>query len=142
MCLVVGSIVSISSAASGGPDAKAVEGVWEIEAAEMGGQPLPVAAFQGGKLKLKAGKYEFLNDVGEYVTGKEGGRETMDIIGTKGPNAGKTIPAIYETGEDRLKICYDLSCEERPTEFKTAKGSRQFLATYRRAAEPTGRVPE
>ena len=56
----------------------------------------------------------------------------MDIIGTDGPNKGKTFLAIYERDGDTLRICYDLGGESRPTEFKTKEGTKQFLVTYKR----------
>ena len=59
--------------------------------------------------------------------------KTMDIIGTDGPNKGKTFLAIYELNGDTLRVCYDLTGKVRPTEFKTRKGELRFLAAYKRA---------
>jgi uncharacterized protein (TIGR03067 family) len=56
----------------------------------------------------------------------------MDVKGTKGPNKGKTFPAIYEVKGDTLRVCYDLDGKERPREFKTEKGKKYFLVTYER----------
>ena len=56
----------------------------------------------------------------------------MTIKGVDGPNAGKTYPAIYELKGDTLRICYDLSGVKRPTEFKTAAGTKLYLTTYKR----------
>ena len=56
----------------------------------------------------------------------------MDIKGTEGPNKGKTFLAIYELKDDKLTICYDLSGEARPTEFKTKPDTKLFLVTYER----------
>jgi uncharacterized protein (TIGR03067 family) len=56
----------------------------------------------------------------------------ITVIGTEGPNQGKTFPAIYELKKDTLRICYDLSGAKRPTEFKTMSGTRLFLVTYKR----------
>jgi uncharacterized protein (TIGR03067 family) len=56
----------------------------------------------------------------------------MDITGTEGPNKGKTMLAIYELEGDSMKVCYDMSGKERPTEFKTKPGTAQFLAKYKR----------
>ena len=59
--------------------------------------------------------------------------KTMDILGTDGPNQGKTFLAIYELNGDTLRVCYDLTGKVRPTEFKTRKGEALFLATYNRS---------
>ncbi len=56
----------------------------------------------------------------------------MSITGRQGPNAGKAFPAIYDLGEDTLRICHDLSGVKRPAEFKTRPGAKLFLVTYRR----------
>ena len=58
--------------------------------------------------------------------------KTMDIVGTDGPNQGKTFPAIYELSKDTVKICYDLSGKERPKDFKAEEGSKLFLVVYQR----------
>ena len=57
----------------------------------------------------------------------------MDIVGTDGPNKGKTILGIYELKEDTLRICYDLTGKGRPTEFVTKKDAPLFLVVYKRA---------
>lgn len=56
----------------------------------------------------------------------------MTIVGTEGPNIGKTIPAIYEFNGDTLRICYDLSGQRRPAEFQSITGTRLYLVTHRR----------
>ena len=43
--------------------------------------------------------------------------------------------AIYELNGDTLRICYDLSGSKRPTEFKTAAGTKLYLVTYNRKKE-------
>ena len=54
----------------------------------------------------------------------------MKITGVKGPNAGKTFPAIYELKADTLRVCYDLSGAKRPMQFKTSAGTKLYLVTY------------
>jgi uncharacterized protein (TIGR03067 family) len=56
----------------------------------------------------------------------------LDIIGTDGPNKGKTFLAIYERDGDTLRICYDLSGKNRPKDFKSPEGTQHFLVTYKR----------
>jgi uncharacterized protein (TIGR03067 family) len=56
----------------------------------------------------------------------------MDIVGTKGPNRAKKIPAIYELTDTTLRICYDLSGKARPKEFKTRSDTQLFLVEYKR----------
>jgi uncharacterized protein (TIGR03067 family) len=117
-------------------DAKALEGTWLPETAELAGQKFPDEVRKTIKLVLKGDTYTVT--VGEATdrgtvkldAGKK--PKAMDITGTEGPNKGKTFLAIYEVTKDSLKVCYDLSGKERPTEFKTKEGTQLFLVTYRR----------
>ncbi len=60
----------------------------------------------------------------------------MTIIGTDGPNQGKTFFAIYEMKDAvSMRVCYDLSGTEFPKEFKAPKGSQHYLVGYRRQTE-------
>jgi uncharacterized protein (TIGR03067 family) len=61
--------------------------------------------------------------------------KSMTIIGTAGPNIGRTFPAIFELKGDTLRICYDLSGAKHPTEFKSIAGTRLYLVTYNRKKE-------
>lgn len=115
--------------------ASALDANWTIARATLGGTELPLAAFQGSPLRLRNGSYEFQRDSGSYVTrrGRGDGYDAMDITGVRGPNAGKTFPAIYELHGDSLQICYDLSGKARPSRFASAPGTQQFLALYVRS---------
>jgi len=117
-------------------DAKSMDGIWRPAAAELGGEKFPDEVRKSIKLVIDDGMYT-------VTVGKEPDRGTvklnpatkpkeMDIIGTEGPNNGKTILAIYELTGDTLRICYDLSGKSRPSEFKTAKDTKRFLVTYKR----------
>jgi uncharacterized protein (TIGR03067 family) len=117
-------------------DAKAVEGRWKPVTAELAGQPMDDAVLKIISLKLENGKYEvFVGDEpdrGTYSVDSTTDPEGMTIIGTEGPNVGKTFPAIFELKGDTLRICYDLSGAKRPTEFKTVAGTKLYLVTYNR----------
>jgi uncharacterized protein (TIGR03067 family) len=116
--------------------AKSMDGTWLPSAAELGGEKVPDEVRKTIKLVIDDGKYA-------VTVGKNADRGTvkidpskkpkeMDIIGTEGPNKGKTILAIYEMTDDTLRICYDLSGKARPSEFKTAKDTNLYLVTYKR----------
>lgn len=113
-------------------DGKMLEGTWVIVEAELGGQKLPDESVKGTKLVLTADKYRYQNDQGDYKLYPAEEIKAMDIIGSEGPNKGKSILAIYELESDKLKICYDLTGKTRPKRFKTEAGTRQFLVTYQR----------
>jgi uncharacterized protein (TIGR03067 family) len=104
--------------------------------AELGGRPMPAALLKSISLKLDDGKYEVfggeVSDKGKYTLDSTSKPTGMTITGTEGPNAGKTYPAIYEIKGDTLRICYDLSGEKRPAEFKSVEGTKLYLVSYSR----------
>jgi uncharacterized protein (TIGR03067 family) len=113
--------------------ARSIHGRWQPVSAQMGGRDLPLAAFKGAVLNLEPGKYDFGGDQGEFVLGLPGPPAQMDIRGRVGPNAGKTILAIYALTQDELVICYQLGAGPRPSVFKSPSGSQVLLMRYKAA---------
>ncbi len=116
-------------------DETKVDGTWLATKAEMSGKKLPKKVTESLKLTLKKGEYEVVAespDRGTVTYNNSPDPKEMDIKGTEGPNKGKTYLAIYELKDDKLTICYDLSGEARPTEFKTKPDTKLFLVTYER----------
>ena len=113
-------------------EAQLIQGEWAFRSAELAGKPVPLSAFQGSRLKLRDGKYEFQNDRGEYVLKLNGSPKELDVLGKEGPNAGKTIPAIFVLDADSLVVCYDMEGKARPKAFESRPGSKMFLARYQR----------
>jgi uncharacterized protein (TIGR03067 family) len=117
-------------------DATAMEGSWVIEKAEMGGTPFPAEVTKDMTLVLTKGGYVLKTkgpeDKGTTAVDATKSPKQLDIKGTDGPNKGKTLLCIYTLDGDTLTVCYDLSGKARPTEFKSATGTQQFLATYKR----------
>jgi uncharacterized protein (TIGR03067 family) len=117
-------------------DEDTLEGTWLPSTAELGGKPFPDEVRKTIKLVLRDDKYTVT--VGEQVDQGTAKRKPsakpkeLDITGTDGPNKGKTILAIYERDGDTLRVCYDLSGKNRPTEFKSKEGTQLFLVTYKR----------
>src|SRR6516164_10449850 len=124
----------------GADDAKAdqnkLDGTWLVVEAELGGQKLPADSVKTTKLVMQKGNYTVTvggaTDEGTVEVDASKKPKTMDIKGTKGPNQGKNIPAIYELDGNMLKICYGLGGEKRPTEFKTGTNPKLYLVTYKR----------
>jgi len=59
--------------------------------------------------------------------------QTMDIVGREGPNAGRTMLAIYQLEADRLTVCYDLDGKERPSDMRPRDDRLLLSITYTRA---------
>lgn len=136
--VTLGLVLSVMQTASGdgAKDADAIKGTWLAATAELGGRPFPDEVRKSIQLTLKGGTYTVTvgknPDRGTVKLDPSATPKAMDVTGTEGPNKGKTFPAIYELDGDTLRICYDLGGKARPTEFKTAAGTQQFLVTYKR----------
>jgi uncharacterized protein (TIGR03067 family) len=125
-----------SDARKAADDQKALQGDWMPVKAELAGQPMPEAVLKTISLKLIKNEYEVLvgdkPDKGTWTIDAATKPKSMKIVGVKGPNKGKTFPAIYELTGDTLRICYDLSGKKLPTEFKTKADTKLYLVTYKR----------
>lgn len=113
-----------------------LEGTWEMIRAEMAGEEAPELVVQKTQVELLAGNYIVrfageVSDRGSYELGGTMEGHTLTLRGEHGPNAGRTIPCLYQIAGDRLRICYGLDCVT-PTDFATATGDQRYLATYRR----------
>jgi uncharacterized protein (TIGR03067 family) len=141
LCFCLAAGCSLNTLAADPPDdAKAVQGFWLPAKAELGGQPMGDALLKSISLKMDDGKWEVLvagePDRGTYTLDANASPKSMTIVGTEGPNHGRTFPAIYELNGDTLRICYDLSGAKRPTEFKSVADTKLYLVTYHRKTEP------
>jgi len=120
-------------------DGKAMQGTWTPVMAELAGQATPEAALKIIVLKLADGKYEVSVggklDRGTCTLDTTANPKGMTLVGTEGPNQGKTFRCIYELEGETLRVCYDLSGMKAPAEFKTAPGTRLYLVTYTRKKE-------
>ncbi len=117
-------------------DAKTMDGTWVPASAELAGDKWPDEFLKKMKLVTKGDKYTVtfgqVTDQGTVKLDPGKKPKSMDIIGTEGPNKGKTFLAIYELTKDELKVCYNLDGKERPTAFATKSGTQLFLVTYKR----------
>jgi uncharacterized protein (TIGR03067 family) len=135
-------VLSLASIARSGDDEKVkkaraeMNGTWLPSEAELDGEKLPEKLFKSIKLVVKDEKYTVTVgeqvDEGTVTLDLESDPTGMEIKGTKGPNEGKTIPAIYELKDDVLKVCYNLEGKDRPKEFKTTAGSKFYMVTYKK----------
>ena len=114
----------------------ALPGTWEMIRAESAGENSPELLALRFELHLTADTYAVrfggqIADRGFYTRGLADTPATLTLIGTEGPNRGRTIPCIVQLVGNRLRICYGLD-GVAPTAFTTTAGSSHYLATYRR----------
>ena len=131
-------VLTFALTARGGDakDRDTVEGTWLPATAELGEKAFPDEVRKTIKLVVKDDEYTVTVgqavDQGTVKLNPAAKPKELDITGTDGPNKGRTFLAIYERDGDRLRICYDLSGQGRPTEFETKEGTQLFLVTYTR----------
>jgi uncharacterized protein (TIGR03067 family) len=122
---------------SGHEISQMIRGTWIPLSAELAGQPFPQQVLNTIQLILTENRYTAVvagaKDAGDLTLYPNQHPNAMDILGTEGPNKGRTILAIFELSGDSLKICYDLEGKTRPSEFKSNPGTKQFLAHYKRS---------
>ena len=130
--MIAAIMLGVLAAAQEKSNNNALAGTWQAVEAELGGKPLPPDVVRSIKLILSVHEYQVGNDFGTVEIDPNAMPSAMIIKGTKGPNEGKTMLAIYELSGDTLRICYDLTGLKRPTVFATEGGTRQFLVRYKR----------
>ncbi len=112
-----------------------VEGTWAPAKGELGGKPFPDEILKVITLKIEGDSYHLTLggqvDKGTCKLLPDARPKAMDIVGTDGPNKGRTILAIYERDGDILRVCYELGGKARPAEFKSPEGSKVFLVDYK-----------
>ncbi len=110
--------------------------------ASVGASELDVADLRVRYLLLEAGTYRIIDrsnqvvDGGRYHLNEACSPPTIDIIGDRGPNAGRSMLAVFELSGDALTVCYDLEGEARPASLGPAKDQPLLRITYARAALP------
>jgi uncharacterized protein (TIGR03067 family) len=113
-----------------------IEGLWQIEQAELAGEKMPDLVAHKVEVELAAGTYTVrfggeVADHGTYTLGAHPNAKAITLTGIAGTNAGRTIPAIYQLVGEQLHICYGLD-GTAPGAFATKAGAAHFLAVYRR----------
>jgi uncharacterized protein (TIGR03067 family) len=116
-----------------------IEGAWVPVSANVAGKDLVVNELRVKYLVLDSGGYSIVDrsnhivDSGEYLVDEAVSPQTMDIVGREGPNAGRTMLAIYQLEADRLTVCYDLDGKERPSDMHPRDDRLLLSITYTRA---------
>jgi uncharacterized protein (TIGR03067 family) len=124
-----------------------LEGAWVPVDASIAGTPLAVADLRVRYLLLEGGGYRIVDgsnhvvDGGEYRVDAAAAPASMDIVGRTGPNAGRTLLAIYELKGDELTVCYDLEGRGRPVDLQAQDDEVLLRITYTRAALGLGTAP-
>ena len=140
VALAITAATAIGAEKNAPGDDEAINGIWSPTEAVLGGAPLPPSALKKITLRIDGAEYEVEvrvegepePDQGTSALNTNVTPKTMMITSTNGPNRGKTFPAIYALKDDTLRVCYDLSGQKHPTDFKSVKGTQLYLVIYKR----------
>ena len=124
--------------AAGAGSSGGLEGAWVPVAASVSGKELVVAELRVKYLVLHGHDYSIVDrtnrivDRGEYLVNDRATPRTIDIVGRDGPNAGRSMLAIFELKGNQLTVCYDLDGNRRPDDMH-APDQLLLNITYERA---------
>ena len=117
-----------------------LEGAWAPVAVRVAGQRLEPAELRVRYLLIEGDGYRIIDrsnrvvDSGHYTLNAGLDPAAIDIVGESGPNAGKTLCAVYQLDGDELTLCYDVEGGERPVSLAPRRDRAQLLITYERRA--------
>jgi uncharacterized protein (TIGR03067 family) len=120
---------------------KKFQGTWKMVSAEMDGKKVKdenvkkcVVIFTGEKVKLFT-PHQHKDTIISMITKLDLSKDPRVIYWLRdtGPNAGKTMPAIYKfDGPDNLQVCFDPAMTTVPGKFDTDAGSGHIWHTWKR----------
>ena len=136
-------LAAATEKAAGANTVASLQGAWTPVSSERGGRPQDEEEMKRHALKFDGDKFSITRDGETFISGTyklDASKSPAEIDMTVEQNAdnpeenGKVVRGIVEQSGDELKWCTGgPRTEERPTEFKTAEGSRTMLIVFKRA---------
>lgn len=113
-----------------------LDGTWNAVEAQLGGQHIDEEYRSAITLTVENENYELVFggkiDKGTLKYFPYSVPMAIDIIGTEGPNNGKTMKAIYKSSGGFLFVCYNITEGERPKTFVSTPENQFYLVRYKR----------
>jgi uncharacterized protein (TIGR03067 family) len=120
-------------------DRAKIQGTWEVVEFVVNGQAIPEEQSKEMRFVFTEDKMTLMGSPGRdkreytYTLDPAVTPRAIDTSPLDGPFKGKKGPAIYELDGDTLKLCIpNKETKDRPTEFKSPKGSTIGLFVLRR----------
>jgi uncharacterized protein (TIGR03067 family) len=120
------------------PTAETLAGTWVPVAADVSGRQLVVQELRVARLIIEHDSYQIVDhadqvvDSGQLHLDEAANPCALDLVGRHGPHAGKRMLAIIVLAGDRLRVCYDLECDERPATMQPQLDQLLLSITYER----------
>lgn len=141
--LLISLAAAATVAARAADDLKTMAGSWRPVKAEYAGEAFPATVLQTITMVIgeEGATYQVTVmtdkgpsvDKGTVALESKAKPKKVTVTGVEGPNAGKTFTAIYEFLHDgTLRICYDMSGQKYPKEFKSLPNTQLYLVDYQR----------
>jgi uncharacterized protein (TIGR03067 family) len=113
------------------------EGRWATASATLAGTPFPKSVTDTISLELTGDAYKVdvggKPDRGTCTIDLEQSPHRMTIKGIEGPNAGKTMLAIFDfPNPQEMRVCYDLQGKQFPAGFSSTAEDGFYLVVYTR----------
>ncbi|MEL6109014.1 MAG: TIGR03067 domain-containing protein [Planctomycetota bacterium] len=116
---------------------RSVFGSWKPVSVVMAGNPFDQDLINTMSLVLSEEEYlaevDGTPDRGTCTFDTSTDPQRIQIVGTEGPNAGKTFLAVYDFADNGdVRLAYDLTGAAYPTGFESTAENGLFVVTYRR----------
>ena len=124
------ALLLIAAAPSESPDLTQLQGKWIVESFRYNGNP--VDRLKEAVREFHDSKYSLTPKTGEGIEG------SVTLDASTQPKAidldvnGRIIRAIYELEGDTLRMCYNLTSDERPKEFESKPDSGLIVVVHKR----------
>jgi uncharacterized protein (TIGR03067 family) len=123
-------LVGAAAARADQTDQQKLQGKWIVDSFEYNGNP--VERLKDAVREFKDGKYSLTPKMGEGIDG------TATLDPTQKPKTidldinGRILKGIYDLEGDTLKMCYNLTSDQRPTEFASKPDSGLIMIVHKR----------
>lgn len=113
-----------------------LSGKWKCTSALLGGEDF---MYKNLSVEVKNGNYYSVvnnqKESGKVQINESQNPKVMDISIKEGPNAGKTLPAIYDIKDKMLTVCYNIVGSTRPAEFTSTKENGFLLLKFQKTSK-------
>jgi uncharacterized protein (TIGR03067 family) len=112
------------------------QGVWKVAGLEANGSAVPSEDIPSILVTIKdhtfSAAIEDRNERGSFTVDSSRAPGQMDIRPETGPDAGESLPGIFEMTPDGFRVCYARPGRPRPATFSTSEEAGRLLLVYKR----------